>query len=211
LDLESELDMKHLRRHRAPASRQSGVMLVIALIVLVAMTMAGLAMMRSVDTATIVAGNVAYKQSTVSAADQGLQTGYWWLSSNASGATLHSDNTGAGYLSSVPLTEPDWMNDAAWSNAFSLNGGAPDAYNNRIQYLIHRMCPVPNCAPEANCLGNDNKCGSTPDLTAVTGDGLDHTKAQFWKLPPQVHYRITARAIGPRNSVTVVQSMVRIQ
>jgi Tfp pilus assembly protein PilX len=43
---------------RLPA-RQRGVMLIIALIVLVAMTMAGIAMMRSVDTATIVAGNIA--------------------------------------------------------------------------------------------------------------------------------------------------------
>lgn len=203
--------MNRFRRHSAPPSPQRGVMLVIALIVLVAMTMAGIAMMRSVDTTTIAAGNIASKQSTVSAADQGLQTGYWWLSSNATGATLQTDNTGAGFLSSVPLTEPDWMNNASWGNAFALNAGNPDAYGNRIHYLIHRMCPVPNCAPDATCLGNTNTCGTTPDLRAVSGDGLDHTKAEFWKLPPQIHYRITARALGPRNSITVVQTMVRIQ
>jgi Tfp pilus assembly protein PilX len=203
--------MNRFRRHSPPASQQRGVMLIIALIVLVAMTMAGIAMMRSVDTATIVAGNIAYKQSSVSAADQGLQTGYWWLSSNATGSTLHGDNTGAGYLSSVPTTEPDWMNNGSWSNAFALNGDNPDAYGNRIHYLVHRMCPVPNCAPDATCLGNANTCGTTPDLRAISGDGLDHSKAGFWTLPPQIHYRITARAIGPRNSITVVQTMVRIQ
>jgi len=203
--------MNRFRRHSRPASRQRGVMLIIALIVLVAMTMAGIAMMRSVDTATIVAGNIAYKQSTVSAADQGLQTGYWWLSSNASGSTLHTNNPGAGYLSSVPTTEPDWMNNGSWANAFALNADNPDAYGNRIHYLVHRMCPVPNCAPDATCLGNANTCGTTPDSTLISGEGIDKSKPAFWTKPPQIHYRITARAIGPRNSVTVVQTMVKIQ
>jgi type IV pilus assembly protein PilX len=203
--------MNRFRRHYAPASRQRGVTLIIALIVLAAMTLAGIAMMRSVDTATLMAGNIASKKSTVSGADQGLQTGYWWLSSNATGATLQTDNTGAGYLSSVPALEPDWLNNANWANAFALNNGNPDTYGNRIYYLIHRMCPVPNCAPDATCNGNTNTCGTTPDLRAVSGDGLDHTKASFWTLPPQIHYRITARAVGPRNSITVVQTMVRIQ
>jgi Tfp pilus assembly protein PilX len=116
--------MNRFRRHCAPASRQRGVTLIIALIVLAALTLAGLAMMRSVDTATLMAGNIASKKSTQSGADQGLQTGYWWLSSNATGAILQTDNTGAGYLSSVPALEPDWMNNANWANAFALNNGA---------------------------------------------------------------------------------------
>jgi len=203
--------MNRFRRHYAPASRQRGVTLIIALIVLAALTLAGLAMMRSVDTATLMAGNIASKKSTQSGADQGLQTGYWWLSSNATGAILQTDNTGAGYLSSVPALEPDWMNNANWANAFALNNGAQDAYGNKIYYLIHRMCPVPNCAPGATCNGNINTCGTTPDLRAVSGDGLEHSKPEFWTLPPQIHYRITARAVGPRNSITVVQTMVRIQ
>jgi Tfp pilus assembly protein PilX len=187
------------------------VTLIIALIVLAAMTLAGIAMMRSVDTATLMAGNIASKKSTVSGADQGLQTGYWWLSSNATGAILQTDNTGAGYLSSVPALEPDWSNNANWANAFALNNGNADTYGNKIYYIIHRMCPVPNCAPGATCNGLTNTCGTTPDARAVSGDGLDHTKARFETLPPQIHYRITARALDPRNSVTVVQTMVRIQ
>jgi type IV pilus assembly protein PilX len=203
--------MNRFRRHCAPASRQRGVTLIIALIVLAALTLAGLAMMRSVDTATLMAGNIASKKSTQSGADQGLQTGYWWLSSNATGAILQTDNTGAGYLSSVPASEPDWMNNANWANAFALNNGNPDAYGNKIYYLIHRMCPVPNCAPGATCNNAINTCGTTPDLRTVSGDGQDHTKAQWFTLTPQIHYRITARAVGPRNSITVVQTMVRIQ
>jgi len=40
------------------------------------MTMAAVAMMRSVDTATVVAGNIGFRQSAVNAADQGVQAAY---------------------------------------------------------------------------------------------------------------------------------------
>jgi Tfp pilus assembly protein PilX len=51
--------------HASLPSRIRGAVLFIALIVLVAMTLAGIAIMRSVDTATLIAGNLAFKQGTV--------------------------------------------------------------------------------------------------------------------------------------------------
>ena len=65
-------------RTATPRSQQ-GAMLIIALIVLVAMSLAGIAMMRSVDTGTLVAGNIAFKQSSLHATDHGLQaaSGAW--------------------------------------------------------------------------------------------------------------------------------------
>jgi type IV pilus assembly protein PilX len=195
---------------RRPA-RQRGVMLIIALIVLVAMTMAGIAMMRSVDTATIVAGNIAFKQSTVSGADAGLQAAYFWLTSNALGSKLHLDDLASGYVSNVPGTEPDWMNSGSWSEAKIVDGANPDAYGNVISYVIHRMCPVRNCAPAATCIGNDNTCGTTQNDTLATGEGMEMSKANFFTQLPMIHYRVTARAVGPRNATTIVQMMVRIQ
>src|SRR5260221_9854712 len=79
LDLEIELTMdKQILRIplRLPTlHNQRGTMLIIALIVLVAMTLAGIATMRSVDTATVLAGNIAFRQSALNAADQGIQAG----------------------------------------------------------------------------------------------------------------------------------------
>jgi Tfp pilus assembly protein PilX len=43
--------------------RQRGAILFIALIVLVAMSLAGIALMRSVDTNVLIAGNLAFRQS----------------------------------------------------------------------------------------------------------------------------------------------------
>ena len=190
--------------------RQRGTMLIVALIVLVAMTLVGIATMRSVDTASLVAGNIAFKQSTIGGADQGLQSAYAWLTANAVGATLSSDNQGAGYYSSVPAVDPDWTQESSWAPAVKLNSGNPDAAGNVVYYIIQRMCPVPNCNPENTCLGQPNHCGSTPDTLIFSGEGVDQSKANFMTKPSQIHYRLTARAVGPRNSITVVQTLVRI-
>jgi len=54
-------------------SRVRGAVLFIALIVLVAMSLAGIAIMRSVDTATLIAGNLAFKQGTMHSSDNGIE------------------------------------------------------------------------------------------------------------------------------------------
>jgi Tfp pilus assembly protein PilX len=65
---------------RAPLpSRARGAVLFIALIVLVAMTLAGIAIMRLVDTATLIAGNLAFKQGTVQSSDNGVEQAFQWL------------------------------------------------------------------------------------------------------------------------------------
>ncbi|MCZ7654374.1 MAG: hypothetical protein M5R42_08960 [Rhodocyclaceae bacterium] len=55
---------------------QRGVALPIALIVLVAMVLAAVTLIRSVDTATMVAGNLTLKQSATHAADEGIRQGF---------------------------------------------------------------------------------------------------------------------------------------
>jgi type IV pilus assembly protein PilX len=215
--MELELTMTSHRNRSCGFSgaprRQRGTMLIIALIVLVAMTLVGIATMRSVDTASLVAGNIAFKQSTIGGADAGLKAGYDYLTANALGNVLLTDHPNDGYLSSISPNqkEPDWSLSSSWTTEKKLNSGNPDAAGNVVSFLIHRMCPVPNCAPNDKCLGQDNPCGSTPDARSVSGEGIDQSKPNYIVRPDQIHYRITARALGPRNSVTVVQTMVRIQ
>lgn len=64
------------RGNVSPPQRQRGVVLLIALIVLVAMMLAGIGMMRSIDTTTMIAGNVAYRQATLQAGDSAFITAY---------------------------------------------------------------------------------------------------------------------------------------
>ena len=193
--------------------RQRGVTLFISLIVLVAMTLAAIAMMRSVDTATVVAGNIGFRQSSVNAADQGLQAAFGWLGANIAGAAISNDNAAQGYFSSVPPGEtPDWyLNSAIWPSSPNPNVLAIDAAGNTVSYLVHRLCPVPNCAPNATCGGVTNVCGQTLSSTAISGEGVDQSAPNFFTTPPQTHYRITVRSVGPRNSVAYIQTLMRGQ
>src|SRR5436190_18512507 len=89
------------------AARQRGVVLVIALIVLVAMTLVAIGTLRSVDTSNVVAGNLGFKQATLNGTDQAVETAYRYLATNLGSTTLVNDNTAAGYVSSVPSAEPN--------------------------------------------------------------------------------------------------------
>jgi len=74
--MRSIMQLNFIKQHPQTPHRQKGVVLLIVLIMLVAMTLAGIGMMRSVDTASIVAGNLAFKQSTINAADAGTSTAF---------------------------------------------------------------------------------------------------------------------------------------
>src|SRR6267143_504900 len=158
-------------------ARQGGTILIIALIVLVAMTLAGIATMRSVDTATITAGNIGLRQASVNAADQGIQAGVNWLTANLGPALVN---------------------------------GNPDAGGNVVFFLVHRMCSIPNCGTSATCGGKPNTCASTLSTAALSGQGNDQTRpTDSHTTAPATNYRVTAKAVGPRNSLSIVQTMVR--
>ena len=58
---------------RPYAGRQAGFVLFIALIVLVAMSLAAIGLVRSIDASTGIAGNMAFKQSTINVSDIGIE------------------------------------------------------------------------------------------------------------------------------------------
>ncbi len=69
---------RRLRPHQAsarpsPASRERGVVMFIALLVMVALSLAGIALIRSADTATVVSGNLAFKQAAIYAVDRSVE------------------------------------------------------------------------------------------------------------------------------------------
>lgn len=200
-------------RGRLPMPRsQRGTMLIISLIVLVAMTLAGIATMRSVDTATVMAGNIAFRQSALNAADQGVQAGYSLLQTPSPASKVDNDGDQwlppvMGYFSNAPASEPDWMNPNAWIGAATLNGGAPDAAGNVVSFVVQRLCRLAN----TKMSGAGQQCGSTLSTAALSKEGEDNFRLSGGEFTtqPQVHYRITARAVGPRNSVAIVQILAR--
>jgi Tfp pilus assembly protein PilX len=120
-------------RIRAPQGTQRGVVLFIALIVLVAMTLAGLAMMRSVDTNNLIAGNLAFKNAAASAGDAAVEAARTWVMSKTPGQ-LEADQAGyfANWQPSFNAKTFDWLGNSTLVGT--------DDYGNTIYYVAHRMC-----------------------------------------------------------------------
>jgi Tfp pilus assembly protein PilX len=191
-------------------SRARGAVLFIALIVLVAMTLAGIAIMRSVDTATLIAGNLAFKQGTVQSSDNGIEQAYQWLLANR--PALWTNNPGQGYQSGYAT--PVWTTPATWASAVTL---PPDAAGNTISYQIHRMC---NCAdtayngtsatcPQGNQCALDNPTGTGTPPPPAAGESFSVGSPGYLQ-DPRVYYRITVRTQGPRSTVSYIQAMVAV-
>jgi Tfp pilus assembly protein PilX len=180
------------------------VVLFVALIVLVALSLSGVALVRSVESTTLVAGNLALKQSALLGSDRGIQAAYDWLLLNRT--TLASSNPGQGYSAAKPTPEPNWELDSAWGSAINLG---TDAASNTVYYVIHRMCLLPDtphsngtCATETAVQGGTN--------VVSQGDSNSSDSASYSK-PERAIYRITTRTVGPKNATTVTQTMVAIE
>jgi type IV pilus assembly protein PilX len=188
--------------------RQQGVVLFIALIVLVAMSLAGVAMIRSVDTSLGIAGNLSFKQATMQASDKGVQEAVAWIN-GASATTLQNSNAAVGYSSSI-ATEPDWYNAAVWAGAKAASGGATDAAGNRAWYFIHRLCtvadkPYNDPGPPANQCATYQPAAGVCTTCSMAVGGASAPE------PPKLYYRITTRVEGPRNTVSIIQVSVLLQ
>lgn len=200
------------RIHRAG---QEGVVLMIALIVLVTMTLAGIGMIRSIDTGTMVAGNIGFRQSAVATGDGGVEQALAWLRANMT--ALEADNMAMGYYStrqdSVDLTGNrtevgvdgvDWTGTTGEATRARILGEI-DTSKNEVAYVIHRMCTIPGSI-------NDPVQSCATSVGVGTGSSMDSPTydAQGLLTANRVYYRITSRILGPKNTISFVQAVVLI-
>ncbi|MDO5690916.1 MAG: hypothetical protein Q4G70_00340 [Pseudomonadota bacterium] len=80
---------------------QKGITLLMALIALVALSLASVALIRSVDTGLVIAGNQAFKEACLGAADRAVEDATTWLNSQNKTALL-TTNAAEGYYA-------EWM------------------------------------------------------------------------------------------------------
>jgi type IV pilus assembly protein PilX len=182
-------------RIRAMRSAQRGVVLFIALIVLVAMTLAGLAMMRSVDTNNLIAGNLAFKNAATSAGDAAVEVARNWVMLQTPGQ-LQADQAGY-YANWQPSFDPKTFNWLANANLLGT-----DNFGNTIYYVTHRMCnqsgvsiDATDCAKVSTVSVGSTKGGGSYGSAPLTGSSL-------------AFYRITAMIQGPRFTVSYIQAFV---
>lgn len=214
-------------RHQMPHGQQ-GVILLISLIVLVVMTLAALALLRSVDTGTLVSGNVAFQQSATMSSDAGVEAAVAELiksSASTSSPTTPYDLNGTSYAgNAVPGATAGYLSNglnsqyyvpslavvspATWSAFWTYLDGlgltklwGTDGSGNTVSYVIHRLCTA------AGSPSISNTCA-----TSVSGSGTSSSSRGSGVIAlfgsTQVYYRITVRTQGPRGTVSFVQSVV---
>jgi type IV pilus assembly protein PilX len=196
--------------------RQGGVVLLIALIVLVAMTLAGIGMMRSIDAGTLVAGNIGFREAAVATADTGVESARAWLMANAT--SLDADNSAMGYYStrqdSLDFTGNrteggtdgvNWGGSDTNQTVAAFTLGTVDTSGNSVFYLINRLCKIPgtiNGVGQTCSFSAQNQVGSTQSAPDYSSYGLTTSNMPY--------YRVTVRVNGPKNTVSYVQALILI-
>jgi len=124
-----------------------------------------------------------------------------WLGANVGGAGISSDNAPSVLFPRAFAAgeAPDWYTNSAAGQApltwrltvLRQASTTTDCAGNTVSYVIHRLCPVANCAPNATCAGVTNVCGQTLSSTAVKRRGRRPERAEL------LHY--AARHALPRH------------
>lgn len=198
--------------------KQRGVVLFFALIALVVMSLAAVALIRSVDTSTMIAGNLAFKQAATTSGDAGTENAITWLAAteaaNKAAAvdvyantahTFNVTNAATGYYSNVDPALGLFA-DATW-NAVTAIPPVIDGSGNTISYIIQRICRNTNqVLSTANCLFSTAALDNNGKEIPLPQDICSGPGCPAAGQAPQ--YRITARITGPKNTVSYIQSFV---
>jgi Tfp pilus assembly protein PilX len=196
---------------RALRRSQEGVVLFIALIVLVAMSLAGVALLRGVDTGTIIAGNLAFRQTSTHVGDLGVEAARAWLIGQAT-SDLYVDQAASHYYATWQtnldlLGSDPTKADYDWTLSVPIPSGStyepPTGYS--VRYVIHRLCEGSGdpTGSSANCV----KVSSGAAGTAASGTkGAAAYGTYAISVPTSAIYRVTVQVTGPRNARSYVQT-----
>lgn len=228
---QGRLNMHYARNstsHHAMGRSQRGIVLFIALIVMVLLSLAGVALVKSIDTTTSVTGNIAFRQAALMQANQAIESaiGDLYLEDSRTPADVmtsidrQTDQSTRCYVASF-----DPSNDSAKSGQPALPSGVPKVLwknstaksldphcrltdsldtlssKNTVFYVVQRMCTadaVGAGATNAYC-----------DMMTPKNSGASTLGETNITFPPVPLYRITVRVDGPNNSLAFVQAMIR--
>lgn len=212
------IQSKSIVRKLSPSlKRQQGVVLFFALIALLALSLAAAALVRSVDSSVLAAGNLAFKQSAAMSGDIAITSAGKWIASHA--LSLNANDQTAGYHASNPqpadanyaVDHIDLKSNAVWTDntktepasGSGIDANGYDALTgNTTRYVIQRMCKNQGSTSASSCIfGVAAAEGGSRGALGYNGAGLTPTG-------DSPLYRVTARILGPKNTVSYIQSFV---
>jgi Tfp pilus assembly protein PilX len=194
-------------RRQGSARCQQGAVLFFALIVLLILAIGAVAVLRSVDSSLLSAGNLAFHRDLVNQGEQAVSSVLTEFKTNGpplNGATT-ADLPAANYKSTalptnaqgVPLALLDDTNGpngflSVGTAANDIVGATPDVI---IRYLIDRLCTNTGAANSPNCVQSTGlPTGGTANRNTAVAP------------PSATVYRISVRITGPRNTQTFLQT-----
>ena len=184
----------------AVRNKQHGISLIIALIALVAMTLAGLALIRAVDTTNIISGNLAFRQASLQTTDIGIEAALAALDTivTTSIDANYPSGCAVGACNYYPIKQPVTPTGIPTAINWTLVPSTTVDSSYAVQYVIDRLCdgPAPVTDITAKCMV---KTGLT--VGSKKAGAVSFTSAQ------QVYYRATVRVVGPRQTVSMVQAL----
>jgi len=202
---------------RAAARRQRGVVLFIALIAMVVLSLAGVALIRAVDTTGSAAGNIAFREASVPAVNLAIERAVDALYVSKV-INQEQDDAGNRYYAKLQVGEKPNGVPAVLSGTYAaMTGaypfGAPDVYpatNAEVRAVIERVCdpgaPIP-AAPGALTFGQ--KLQYCDELAPKLSFGKTTGKLGGPTLPPFPLFRVTVRVDLPgTNTTTYAQAML---
>lgn len=224
-------------RRRAIAASQRGVVLIIALVMLITITLAGIALFRQVGLGSVIVGNMAFKQAATSAADRGVEQARAWLTTPtlASIARLQGSSPSGldGYYpASCYTSRDDWGTSGTdtscpnrdtsanppfdpltynWDASGASTLAGTDSAGNTVNFVTHRLCSMDGTVNEVREFASGvqaiQSCVLASGGRACLDQGLQFAANCFGQ---SVHpyYRVTSRVRGPRNTLSYVEVLL---
>ncbi len=206
--------LSQFRFRQASVIKQRGMVLFLALLAIVIMSLAAVALIRSVDTGTLIAGNLAFKRAANSSGDGGTERAITWLTAtqtannakNAVNDTTHTfniTNTAVGYYSNLDPAL-DLYASSTWTAAPTVPS---DGTGNTVQYIMQRMCRTANVAvKDADCLFSGPLEDTNGQAIPIPQQICEGPGCPAAGQTPQI--RITVRTTGPKNTISYLQAFV---
>jgi len=203
--------MRPTRLPTATRRAQSGVVLFIALIVMVALSLAGIALVRSVDTGVSITANLGFRQASIPPTTWAVENAIAAMFEKKDIADLEKKNLNQNYYAYRFEVNDNTKPEDKHGVPYDLQGvGSPsnypgtfqkttDAAGNTVRYVIERMCLAEGPATAANC-------DMSPPKKSEATTTMELEKPDLIRVP---FYRITVRVDGPNNTTTFAQAMLR--
>jgi type IV pilus assembly protein PilX len=193
---------------------QSGVVLFIAMVALVVLSLAAVALIRSVDTNSLITGNLSYKQTAATSSSYGVESMADQLGISALAYSTANDATNGYYAVCTTYSTAGTCNgvnltaDASWvpgttsrlATGLGITAGK-DLYGNTVQYIVERMCNAAGTATKSICM-----------TTSTLSDKSSKNVPNGPPPPPTATdapiYRVTVRVAGPKNTLSYTQAFI---